>query len=374
MKLFVCGDIVNHTPGLGFISDELATVIRESDYSVCNFEGAELKNGQRANCPHQEPGTAAYLKNSGFDLMLLANNHITELGKDALKYTIDTITDAGADCLGAGLSWNEAYKPLIKDINGEQIGFINICEAQVGQYLSYEQTYGYAWMGYEGVYDDIKKLSDITDHVVVFVHAGLEHYDIPLPEIRDFYRKICDAGADIVVGGHTHSAQGYEYYGKKLVVYSMGNFYFPYTDGRWLEENKSYSLIIEFDVNTEIKVTPVHHYINEGMVVLQKEDDKQVDLKKLCHLLHEDYDGEVKKMCDSAYKTLCSRLLAQATCGEYEGMPLKQLISKNIDSILLREKKVHKTQQFRDSLILLLFENETYRWTIIRAIKNKLHN
>ena len=66
-KIFVCGDICNHTPGVGFIDDSISKKISSADYAVCNFEGPELKEGQTATCPHQEPGTAEYLKANGFD-------------------------------------------------------------------------------------------------------------------------------------------------------------------------------------------------------------------------------------------------------------------------------------------------------------------
>ena len=371
MKLFVCGDVVNHTPRIDFIGKELSLIIQQADYSVCNFEGAELKQGQHAHCPHQEPGTAAYLRKVGFDLMLLANNHITELGREAVNYSIDTIKATGADCMGAGLSLDETYRPLIKDISGDRYGFINVCEAQVGQYLTKEQPCGYAWMGYENLLKDVAALKNVCDSVIVFVHAGLEHYSIPLPEIRVFYRRICDAGATSVIGGHTHSAQGYEYYSNKLIVYSLGNFFFPYPVGVWPEESISYSLIIELDKNSITAVTPIHHFLLNGRVVLQRNIEKQINLESLCEKLADGYEDEVRKMCEDAYSNLCNRLLAEATCGEPEGLSFFQRIKRMVHYTIKRKKLVDKTKKYRDSLILRLFENETYRWTIVRALKNR---
>jgi len=369
MKLFVCGDIVNRTSGLGFVGDDLKRTIKESDYAVCNFEGPELREGQKALCPHQEAGTAAYLKEVGFDLMLLSNNHITELGADGLRYSIDVIKRAGADYIGAGFSWEEAYNPLIRKIDGITFGFINICEAQEGQYLTPEQPYGYAWMGYKSLFDDVKSLSEQVDHVVVFCHAGLEHYVIPLPEIRDLYQRLCDAGASAVIGGHTHSAQGYEHYHGKLIVYSLGNFFFPYPDNRWSEDSISYSLSVEFNQQGIESVRPTHHYVNNGAVELLNDCSKQVDLKVLCNVLDESYIQKATIMCVDAYNNLCSRLLAEATCG-IEANTLFQQVKNAIRYCIFRKKLVIDNKQFRKSLVLRLFENETYRWTIIRALKS----
>lgn len=370
-KLFVCGDIVNQKTTHPFVGENLARVICAADYSVCNFEGPELKPNQVAKCPHQENGTAAYLKSVGFDLMLLANNHITELGADGVQYSINTIKAARADCMGAGLSWDDAYKPLRKNIKGVKFGFINVCEAQVGQFLKPEQDYGYAWMGYGGLFDDIKALAKEVDHVVVFVHAGLEHYPLPLPEIREFYKRIIKAGASAVIGGHPHCAQGWEYYEDKLIVYSLGNFYFPYEDNRRPEENISYSLTIEFTDNGRIEIKPVHHYLDNNVVELLTDTSKQVDLNRLCNLLKADYQKNANEMCLTAYKTLCSHLLAEATCGEYEGIKPIRLLIARIRQFFQRKRYVFNTQKRRDALMLRLFENETYYWTIIRALKNK---
>ncbi len=373
-KLFICGDICNHTPGLNFIGDSLAKEIQKADYAICNFEGPELKEGQTARCPHQEMGTANYLRSQGFGLMLLANNHITELGANGLHYSIDTIKSTGCDYIGAGLSWDEAYKPLIKNICGKRIGFINICEAQVGHFLAPDQSYGYAWMGYDGLSKDIKQLSNVTDFVIVFVHAGLEHYSIPLPEIRQLYQKLCDWGASAVIGGHPHVAQGYEYYHNKLIVYSLGNFYFPYTDGKRLEENRSYSIILDIKDDCSINVTPIHHCLNDNQVDLITELSKQIDVESLCAFLGDGYNKRAGEMCESAYRTLCSHLLAEATCGYYEGIYYVQWCKRMIHYLLKWKTEVIKTQKRRDILLLRLFENETYYWTIKRALKYNNRN
>lgn len=373
MRLFVCGDIVNRTPGLDFVGDNLKTIIKKSDYAVCNFEGPELMYGQKAICPHQEPGTAAYLKEVGFDLMLLSNNHITELGAEGLQFSISAIKQTGMDYIGAGLSWEEAYKPLIRKICDLSFGFINICEAQEGQYLSPEQLYGYAWMGYDGLFKDVKKLSEKVDNVIVFCHAGLEHYDIPMAEIRDFYHRLCDAGANAVIGGHTHCAQGYEFYNGKFIVYSLGNFYFPYSDDRWSDENTSYSLELDFNKEGVVSIMPVHHCLNMsgGGVELLMDKSKQKNVLRLCSLLNNSYDDSYTKMCIDAYDNLCRRLLAEATCGINDDISFFHQIKRFLRYCLFRKKTIVETQSYRNALILRLFENETYRWTIIRALKSK---
>lgn len=367
-KLFVCGDIVNQDHKEGFLSDSISRIIQDADYSVCNFEGPELLPGEKASYPHQCNGTAAYLNSVGFNLMLLANNHITEQGADGIKNSIDAIKEAGSDYIGAGLTWDEAYKPLIRDIAGIQFGFINVCEAQVGQYISPNQSYGYAWMGYDNLYNDVERLSKKVDYVVVFVHTGLEHYSIPLPEIRDMYKKLCKAGASAVIGCHPHCAQGWERYGYSVIVYSLGNFFFPLRE-RWPEEAHSYSVVLDFEKQKEIGLIPIFHS-NIGNIV-EKEEGSIININNLNEMLGDNYEKEMKEMIRHAYSNLCKRLLLEATCGQNETDGWKSIVHKNINYTIRRKKLVLSTEKHREALLLRLFENETYRWIIMRYLKNK---
>jgi len=364
-KLFVCGDVVNTKPHMNFVGPQIADIIRRADYSVCNLEGPELKEGQSANCPHQEIGTAAYLKSIGFDMMLLANNHITELGADGVRHSIDSITAVDADCMGAGLTWAETYRPLIKTIDGLHFGFINICEAQEGQFIKRSQSFGYAWMDYDGLYEDVAKLSKTTDYVVVFVHAGLEHYDIPLPEIRTLYRRLCDEGASVVIGGHPHCAQGWESYNNSIIIYSLGNFFFPLRE-RWPNESHSYSVVLDFSKDKPISVQAVFHH-NDGEIVELEGDG--INLKNLCLRLNEGYDESVKDVLNQAYNNLCKNLIMEATCGQDERDRKKTIIRKIINYTLFRKRTVYSTKRRRENLLLRLFENETYRWVIMGYLK-----
>src|SRR5207248_8117244 len=72
-----------------------------------------------------------------------------------------------------------------------------------------------------------------ADVVIPYLHWGREQEPQPCARQRDLARRMIDAGADVVVGGHPHVTQGVEYYRGKLVVYSLGNFVF---DG-WEDPN-----------------------------------------------------------------------------------------------------------------------------------------
>ena len=366
-KLFICGDIVNYTNSCSFIGSGLINTIRSADYAICNLEGAELQKGNNTTFPCQNTGTIHFLKSVGFQLLLLANNHITDAGKDALSYTLSLIDGLGLHRVGAGMSWQEAYNPVEVVIESVSFAFFNICEAQVGQYVSEKQEFGYAWIGNRDIVSAISEKKKQVDHVVVFVHAGLEHYETPLPYIRSYYKELCDAGASCIVGGHPHCAQGYEYYNNKLIVYSLGNFFFP-PSVRWPQEVFSYSALLDIEKRGAIRIQPVFHFNNGDRVEITTAS--KVNLEGLNNKLGEKYTEESKRMINHAYHNLCERLLLEATCGQSSKDNLKTVIQKAIKYTFQRNKYIHNTNERRRALIKRLFENETYRSVIINALNH----
>lgn len=372
LSIFVCGDIINLTGNISFIGSQLAEEIKQADFAIGNFEGVELcKEQGLPQKPSQTAGTINYLSQVGFDMLLLANNHITDFGPEQMRYTIDTIKKEGILHIGAGFSWQDTYKPVIVEIKGMKLGFINICEAQVGQMASPKQEFGYAWIGYDHLLEDVSTLSKIVDRVVVLAHAGLEHYTLPLPEIRNLYQRICDAGASAVIGGHPHIAQGYELYKNSFIAYSLGNFYFPHKPGVYENENTSYSLLLEFYSNGHSTTRAIHHSLNNGTVEVEENPNRQVDINKLCDLLGEGYDKRANEMCVKAYDVLCNNMLVESLCGEKDNQTKLEIVKYILRRTIFRKKYITSTKKEREKILLRLFENETYRYTIIRALKNK---
>src|SRR5699024_540182 len=106
-SIFIGGDIVNYHQRDGkVIEKELESLVQKADYAVCNFEApiSGFGNPIPKSGPHhsQLPETIEGLKSQGFDLLLLANNHIMDFGYEGLKATIDRANQAKLETLGAG--------------------------------------------------------------------------------------------------------------------------------------------------------------------------------------------------------------------------------------------------------------------------------
>lgn len=78
----------------------------------------------------------------------------------------------------------------------------------------------------DSIVEDIAKLRDKVDVVIVTVHWGKEYVNEPTAEQRLLAHAAVDAGAHLVLGHHPHVLQGIEFYKDGVIAYSLGNFVF----------------------------------------------------------------------------------------------------------------------------------------------------
>lgn len=370
-KIFICGDIINYEHDDGLIcSDPLAEIISSCDYSICNFEAPIEGYGKpipKSGIHHfQRKGTISGLKKQGFDLLCLANNHIMDYGKDALLATIEEASKHNLETIGAGSNFDEAYQPLIKNIDGLSIGFINVCEAQFGvlDYATEPQDPGYAWINHYHVDYLITKLRERCDFVVILAHAGLENYSIPLKEWRIRYRQFCDLGADVVVASHPHVPQGYEKYKDSYIFYSLGNFYFDSKNYRG-KEDRTYSVVLELEKDKNVDVQLIYHHKENGKVQLSP-PEKQIDIDQLSNQLLDTYEKQLTKVTLKVYEqTIRKNLIYSLVPFPYNGDFLSS-VKLLINTILGRRRNIDK-----NLLSLHLIRNETYYYIARYALELK---
>ena len=377
--ILICGDVVNFHNADGFVcSDEVAKIATEADCSVCNFEAPISGFGrpQPKSGPHiaQVPETVEGLKSQGFDLLLLANNHIMDYGREALMATMERISSAGLECLGAGPDAGVAYAPLVKSLDGLKIGMVNACEAQFGviDFFERDDPAGYAWINHTQIDKTVLSLKKECDFVIVFSHAGLEFQDIPQKEWRARYRHLCDLGADVVVGSHPHVPQGYEEYGDALIFYSLGNFYFHFTS-EVHKEYSSYSVRLDLKKGKIPSFTPVFHYMKDERVHLAP-PEKQIILEKLCKLLDAGYDKAHDEMSMKTYEKLEQKLISSLAPVK-KGVSLKGSLKSLIFFLTGKARKRQSQNRIRKELLLLhLLRNEAYYYAIRHALECKRRN
>ncbi len=215
------------------ISKELIDHMLEADFMCLNNEFAYSLNGSplagKAYTFRANPNRVDILHNLGVDAVTLANNHVYDYGKQAMLDTFTTLEEAGIPYFGAGRTINEAIAPYYVEINGKTIAYIGASRAEKNKKSPQATKTEPGILRCDDttlVIDAIKNAKENADFVIVFVHWGTEYSDkLEDVQIKDGHDFI-DAGADTVIGAHSHCLQGFEFYKDKPIVYSLGNFWF----------------------------------------------------------------------------------------------------------------------------------------------------
>lgn len=304
-------------------------------------------------------------------MLLLANNHVTDYGENGLRGTIESIDKYGFDRIGAGFEYNDVYRPHVLAIDGLKIGIINLCEAQLGQFKEKDQPYGYAWLGDYELDERIRTIRNEVDYLIVIPHAGLECYPIPLNQFRQLYRHWCDLGVDIIVGGHPHISQGIEQYGKSIIFYSLGNFFFTGFNGEKDTWTKGISCVLHFSEES-ISYDIIQHRMNDESVAIVQTDINEIEAKNCILANEQTYRSELKKQNAIAFRDLPLRLYMSALNGTSSRDSFVTKIKK-ISYYLTNRKSLYAgSEKYRMLVLKRLTENETYRYLTISVIEDQV--
>jgi len=165
---------------------------------------------------------ANYLKQAGFDLMSVANNHSGDFGPEARQRTMDVLQSVGIASSGT------VEKPfVVLEKGGVKYGLASFAPNNGTQNLN----------NYTEAKRIVSFLDSICDIVIVSFHGGAEGRtkqrvpkgkEIFLGENRGdvykFSRVVIDAGADLVFGHGPHVTRAIDLYKGRFIAYSLGNF------------------------------------------------------------------------------------------------------------------------------------------------------
>ena len=162
-----------------------------------------------------------------FDALAVSNNHSGDYGREAFVETLAHLKGAGIRPFGGGANLTEAHAPLWIERRGLRIAVLGYNEFKPRSFEAGANWPGVAWSEDSQVVADIRAARKAGAHIVVpFMHWGWEHEPHPGPRQRELARRMIDAGADAVLGGHPHVTQGADVYRGRPIIWSLGNFVF----------------------------------------------------------------------------------------------------------------------------------------------------
>jgi len=218
------------------IFDPVAPYLRYADYAVGNLE-TRLAGEQAGytgyplfNSPDELAGV---LRSAGLDLMATANNHSMDMGWDGIVRTLDELDDVGLAHVGTNRSAAERATPLVVDINGIDVGFLNYTEYLNGLSVPQEhEAYGVNMLDIDKVTEDAALARMYgADIVVALLHYGDEYAREEDAARQALSQEILSRGVDVILGAHPHVVQPIDHvlsrswkFSDKYVAYSLGNF------------------------------------------------------------------------------------------------------------------------------------------------------
>lgn len=235
---------------------------KDSDYVSGNLECVLLdnpsdfeKNDKEIHI-NAETKTANVLKENGFTLINLANNHLADFKAKGVLNTIDTLDKVGLKHIGAGKNITEAAEYDIQEINGVKIATIGVSDIIPKDFAAKDSKPGILTTKTLKYYQAVKEASEKADLVIANIHWGVEYGITQTETQQQLARNLINWGVDVVIGSHPHVLQPVEKYGDGIIFYSMGNFVF---DQGWSRTKDSMVLnyYVDEDGNCSFEIVPV---------------------------------------------------------------------------------------------------------------------
>jgi hypothetical protein len=210
---------------------EVQDILQSADLCFGNLEGCFLDEGQVVKKCSDPSRCYAFrmpekyvhcLKDAGFDVLSLANNHIGDFGAAGRNRTVSVLKENGLFYAGLiSKPWDTFT------IEGVRYGFCAF--APNTGCVDLRNT-----AGAKAIVSELDKTCDI---VIVSFHGGAEgaahqhvkkqteyFYGENRGNVYAFAHEMIDAGADIVFGHGPHVTRAIDVYKERFIAYSLGNF------------------------------------------------------------------------------------------------------------------------------------------------------
>ena len=264
IKLAFVGDImldrgVKYSVNKNFGGDyaelftKVKTQLQSYDLLFGNLEGPVSDKGNDGGNIYSfrfEPKIIPVLKDAGFDIVSVANNHIFNWGREAFEDTLSRLSADGLNYVGGGISGSEAYQEKVVNVSGVKIAFIAFSEFRDGAVTSTSTKSGIAIIGEDEIKNSVSRARSEADLVLVSFHFGEEYQNQPNDFQQKYAELAMDSGADLVIGSHPHVVQAVGRYKNAYITYSLGNFIFD----QYFSEETMHGGLLEVEVNSSSKL------------------------------------------------------------------------------------------------------------------------
>ncbi len=239
----------NFTGDYSQLFDKVKGQLKDYDLLIANLEGPVSDKGEDVGGIYSfrfETQVIPILKEVGFDIFSVANNHTFNWGREAFVDTLFRLTDENITYIGGGLNIKEAYQGKV--INIKDLKIIFLAFSEFGPKATLDQP-GLAMISETQIKESVSQARINNDLVIVSYHFGEEYQSTPNNFQRKYAELAIDSGADLVVGHHPHVIQALEQYKNTYIMYSLGNFIFD----QYFSVETMRGGLLEVEINLESK-------------------------------------------------------------------------------------------------------------------------
>jgi poly-gamma-glutamate capsule biosynthesis protein CapA/YwtB (metallophosphatase superfamily) len=264
LDLAVGNDIEAH--GVSYPFQHVASLFTKADLAAVNLETSVSIRGTPADKQftfRSRPETLQGVVKAGIDVVSLANNHTLDYGTEALFDTMKHLDTYKIGYTGAGKNEKEAFSAYYTTIKGKNIAILGLSRVlPEGSWFAKGAHPGIANAYHdEPMMSYVKEAVEKSDYTIVMIHWNRELQDYPEDYAKVMARQLIDAGVSAVIGSHSHSLMGIEYYKGSPIFYSLGNFVF--TKSSVPKGNETMIVDVTLDHGTtSTQITPlkiIHH-------------------------------------------------------------------------------------------------------------------
>lgn len=163
--------------------------------------------------------------NMGFNLVNLASNHSLDKGEKGILHSLNYWKGKeGVLTAGSYESEEDRITPRIMEKNNIKYTLLSYTTSTNGLQHPDGKNYYAVTYSDEKVKEDIERVKDKVDLILVSMHWGNEYQQSASAEQKRVAKYLSDLGVNIVIGTHPHVLEPIEYIGDTLVIYSLGNF------------------------------------------------------------------------------------------------------------------------------------------------------
>ncbi len=233
-------DTSNPLPGTIALHQFVKHMMAPADFTALNFESPVTAD---PSTPHPDktfaffslPGSLPALTDLGVDYVSLGNNHVYDYLEAGLADTFTAFDALPLGHSGAGANEADAFASFQTTIAGTDYQLFSMSSVSGSQFAP-GLTYFADDSNNKGGSADLRDDASVTaaiggaavsgDVVIASLHTGREYLFSPSDFARERMNLAVAAGADLVIGHHPHTVQGFSFQSGALVVESLGNFLF----------------------------------------------------------------------------------------------------------------------------------------------------